>query len=141
MASTLAACLDCDALHDLTGMTETSEACCLRCGNVMRRRSRNMLPRILALLSASLILFVIANTFPFLAFKLVGRIQENTLISGVFELYAQGMPFLALLVLFTSIAVPLLYMIGALYVLAPLTQNRQAPGASFVFRWVSMLEP
>ncbi|NIR12525.1 MAG: paraquat-inducible protein A, partial [Desulfobacterales bacterium] len=73
---------------------------------------------------AGLVLFIVANTFPFLAMKSGGLVRETTLITGVKGLYLQGMESLALLVLLTSILVPFVHIAGMLYVLVPLKFNR-----------------
>ena len=68
-------------------------------------------------------------------------ITETTLITGVQQLYAQGMWELAVFVLLTSIIVPGLQLSGLLYVLLPLKFNRMAPMLAHVFWFVQYLQP
>jgi paraquat-inducible protein A len=105
------------------------------------RQKKDSLNRTLSLTIAGLILFVVANTEPFLAMKSGGLVQQTTLITGTRELYAQGMEALALLVLFTSILAPLVHLLGMLYVLLPLQFNRLPRNLSGVFRFVQSLQP
>jgi paraquat-inducible protein A len=53
--------------------------------------------RTLAFTVTGLILFAMANLCPFLSFKLEARIQQTTLITGVKELFTQGLEGLAVL--------------------------------------------
>jgi paraquat-inducible protein A len=47
----------------------------------------NSLERALALTLSGLILFALANTFPFLGFKIGANVHETNLITGIHELY------------------------------------------------------
>ena len=67
---------------------------CSRCGAVLRRHKRNSLERTLALGVTGVILFVIANAFPFLGLELQAQVIQTTLFSGVRALFSQGMWFL-----------------------------------------------
>lgn len=137
----LIACHECDLLHRVQPPPEGGVAKCVRCGAVLHHRKRNSLDRTLSLTIAGLILFVVANTYPFLALKIGGLVQQTTLITGIKELYAQGMEALALLVLFTSILAPLAHFAGMLYVLLPLKFNRLPRNLPGVFRLVQSLQP
>jgi paraquat-inducible protein A len=104
------------------------------------RQKKDSLDRTLSLTIAALILFVVANTYPFLALKSGGLVKQTTLITGTKELYGQGMEALALLVLFTSILAPLVHLAGMLYVLLPLKFNRLPRNLPTVFRLVQSLQ-
>ncbi len=114
---------------------------CARCGAVLYRRKRNSLDRVLALTIAGLILFTVANVYPFLTFRLEAQIQETTLITGIIELYNQGMWIVAGVVLLTSIVMPLLELTGTLYVLLPLKFNRRPWNLPLFFRMVRIFKP
>jgi len=88
-----------------------------------------------------LILFVLANAFPFLGFKLQAQVHETLLITGVQELYHQGMWILATVVLLTTIIMPAAQMMGLLYVLVPLRLNRLPWKLKQVFRLIQCLRP
>jgi paraquat-inducible protein A len=135
------ACHDCDLLQRVGRLPAETTAVCRRCGAVLRRRRGDSLERTLALVTAALVLFVLANSFPFLEFKLEARTRETTLITGVLELYRQGMRPVAVLVFLTTVLVPLLQLLGLLYVLLPLRVGRLAPFTMKVFRRVRQLAP
>jgi paraquat-inducible protein A len=97
--------------------------------------------RTLALTVAGFVLFVVANAYPFLGFKLEAQIRETTLISGVKGLYLQGMWILATVVLLTAIVVPAVQLMGLLYVLVPLRLNRIPWKLKTMFRVTQLIRP
>ena len=92
-------------------------ALCPRCGFALRHRKPNSLTRTWALVLASLILYIPANTFPFLTVIRFGSGQPSTILQGVRELMAIGEWPLALLVFFASISVPVLKLVGLILLL------------------------
>jgi paraquat-inducible protein A len=137
----LIACHECDLLQQSRALPMGATARCPRCGAVLYRRKRNSLDRVLALTIAGLILFTVANVYPFLTFRLEAQIQETTLITGIIELYNQGMWIVAGVVLLTSIVMPLLELTGTLYVLLPLKFNRRPWSLPLFFRMVRIFKP
>jgi len=137
----LIACHECDLLQQSRALPMGATARCPRCGAVLYRRKRNSLDRVLALTIAGLMLFTVANVYPFLTFKLEAQIQETTLITGIIELYNQGMWIVAGVVLLTSIVMPLLELTGTLYVLLPLKFNRRPWSLPLFFRMVRIFKP
>lgn len=135
--SLIIACHDCDLLNRIAFVPEGARAKCSRCGAVLVRNRRNSIERTLAWALTGLILYVLANLFPFLAMKSGGQIRETTLTSGIIEFYNQGNWILATVVLFTCLVFPLLQILGLLYVLLPLHFNRSARFPVKVFRFIS----
>jgi paraquat-inducible protein A len=136
----LVACHDCDLINQLPdGVAAT--LVCARCGAVLHRHKPNSIDRSLALTLAALVLFIIALSFPFLAMKSGGFVQETKLLTGIHELWKQGLYGLATLVLLTCVLVPLGQIGGLLYLLAPLKWNLPAPHAMRVFRLMRHAAP
>jgi paraquat-inducible protein A len=139
--SWLVACHDCDLVHRLP-VQVPGTMLCRRCGAVLCRRKPNSIERSLALTLTALILFALSNSFPFLAMKSGGFIQETTLLTGVRELWHQELYGLATLVLLTCVLVPLLQMLGLLAILLPLHLGRRPlRGAAHVLRLVQEVAP
>ncbi len=135
------ACHDCDLLNRLPEGVDANLVCA-RCGAVLRKHRTNSIDRSLALTLAALILFIVSNSFPFLAMKSGGFIQETTLLTGIHELWKQELYGLSSLVLLTCVLVPLAQIAGLLYILAPLRWDaRPAPHAVRVFRLVQDVAP
>ena len=81
---------------------------CPRCGSTLRRRKTNSYTRTWALLVAGFILYIPANVLPIMRTASLGDIDDNTIISGVVELWVKGSPGLAVIVFTASILVPML---------------------------------
>lgn len=141
LGSSVIACQDCDLLHRQRALRDGQRAMCSRCGAVLYRKKRNSLERTLAFSLTALILFMVANSYLFMAFKLEGRTQESILFTGVQEFYFQGFWPLAVLVFAASIFFPLVKIVGMLYVLLPMKYNRRLWKSTEVFRVVTALTP
>jgi paraquat-inducible protein A len=141
VAARLVACHDCDFLHRLGEIPEGATALCIRCGGVLRRRRRNSIERTLALTLAASVLFVVANSYPFLAFDMKGQVTQTTLLTGVFDLYAQGMWEIAGLVGLTAVAAPLAQLALLLYVLLPVHLGRIPWQMAGAFRLLRHVQP
>ena len=135
------ACHECGLIHRMRALPDGASARCRRCGATLYRERRDSLNRVLMLTLAALILFVLAHTFPFMTFKLEGREQVSTLLTGDVQLYRDGMWPLALLVFFTASLAPLLKLLGNLYVLLPLKLGWRGFGLARVFRYTEIVHP
>jgi len=140
-AGSFMACHDCDLLHRIPAISEGMTARCCRCGALLAKPKHDSLERTLVLAITGLILLVMANSFPFLGFKLHGQVQHTLLLTGIRQFYTSGMPWLALLVLFTSVIAPLAQLLALIYILLPLKFQRRSPGMFHVFRWMQQLQP
>lgn len=137
----LVACSDCDLLYRLRPVRPGEVVRCVRCGALLHEGKRNSLERTLALVLAALVLYVLANVFPFLGLKEGGMVQETTLLSGVRELYRQEFWGVATLVLLTTLVVPLVEIVGLLYVLVPLQRGRVPWQLPRIYRLVRLVHP
>jgi len=137
----LIACHECDLVHQLGAVPPGGSARCVRCGTALYRPKRDSINRTLALALAGLILYIIANMFPFLAFKIGSQIRETTLTTGISQLYQQGMGPIATLVLLTVVVVPAVHLLSMLYILVPLQSNRVPRYLARVFRMIIFLKP
>ena len=81
---------------------------CPRCGSTLRRRKPNSYARTWALLIAGFLMYIPANVLPIMRTASIGDIDDNTIISGVVELWVKGSPDLAVIVFTASILVPML---------------------------------
>ena len=137
----LIACHECDVIHRIEPAPAKEDAHCIRCGAVLYKHKPNSIDRTLALAFAGLILFILANSFPFLGLRIGSQIRETTYITGIYELYVQGMQVVAILVLLTTILVPFVQMLCLLYILLPLKFHRLPIGLPVVLRFVNSLGP
>jgi len=135
------ACHECDLIHQLPEVPAGGVARCARCDSVLYRPRKDSLNRTLALALAGTILFIIANTFPFIAFKIGAQVRQTTLATGIYELFSQDMGLIASLVLITVVIVPAINLCCLLYIIFPLQLNRVPKFIVSVFRLYLMLKP
>jgi paraquat-inducible protein A len=90
---------------------------CGRCGAAVHSRKRDAIARAWALCITALVLYVPANLFPVMTVISFGSGAPSTIVGGIVELFAAGMWPLALLVFFASVTVPVLKLIGLMFLL------------------------
>ena len=134
-------CHECDALYRKVDTAGPAKAKCARCGAVLYRTKPDSIDRSLSLHLAALLFLFLSNFFNFMTFKLEGREQENTLISGVVEFYNQGLWPLALLVLLATILVPAVKILSTIHVLASVRYNLPARRLNTIFRYIEIMHP
>lgn len=138
---TLVACPECDLLHRKRELEHGQVARCFRCKGFLYANKPNSIDRALAVSFAALIMFAVANAFPFLAISVSGTTQTMSIISAVFALSDEGMWLLGLLSFGFILLIPFLRVIGLLYILLPLRFDRRLPGIEVVFRGIVALSP
>jgi paraquat-inducible protein A len=137
----LVACHECDLLHEKRQIRYGEIARCVRCHAFLYSNKPNSIDRALAVSMAALIMFVMANAFPFLAISVSGNTQSISIISAVFALSDNGMWVLGLFCFGFILLIPLLRVVGLLYILLPLRFARRLPGLEVVFRGIVTLSP
>jgi paraquat-inducible protein A len=140
-ARPLVACQDCGLLYKAPQGDGRGRVRCRRCGAQLYRLGGDGIDRALGLTLTAVILLVAANVFPLMTFRLEGREQGNILISGVFELYHQGLWAVAVLVFLVTIAIPAAKLAGSLWVLLQLHRGRRPAHGTRIFRLVETLHP
>ncbi|MFK2903571.1 paraquat-inducible protein A [Dyella ginsengisoli] len=88
--------------------THTHDLDCPRCGAQLHRRKSASISRTWALLIAAFIFYLPANLLPIMRTVSLGDVDDNTILSGVVELWVKGSPDLAVIVFTASIVVPML---------------------------------
>jgi paraquat-inducible protein A len=135
------ACHECDLVHEIPPLPARATARCVRCGAVLFQAKPDSIDRTIAWTIAGLVLYAVAVSFPFLAMKSGAIIQQTSLLTGVHQLYNQNEKVLATLVLLTCVLIPLLQMIGLLYIFVPLKMNTRLKFAIPVFRYFQHVKP
>jgi paraquat-inducible protein A len=90
---------------------------CPRCGSPLRRRKPASLSRTWALLIAAFIVYIPANILPIMRTASLGDVDDNTILSGVLELWDKDSQALAIIVFCASIVVPMLKFLALLVLL------------------------
>lgn len=135
------ACPECDLLQRLPALSPGGKARCARCGFTLATQPTNPIDRPLALTLAAAIVFIVAHTMPLLGLSAVGRHASTTIAGGVYEMWQQGEPITAVIVLFCAGIAPGSYI---LFMLAVLFAVRRPPAPRFVgemLRWAHFMRP
>ena len=141
LAGEIIACRECDHFYFYELIPAGAKAKCQQCGSLLYRHIPDSLNRSLALYFTALILFLIANAFPFLSLELGGRVVENILFSSGWAMYELGMGELGVLIILTSILFPFIVITGMLYLLIPARMGTAAPFMAQVYRIVNSIGP
>jgi len=121
---------------------------CPRCDAELEFRRHNSIQRTWALIISAAICYLPANILPIMIYNQLGRIEEDTIISGVILLYNTGSAALAAIVLIASVIIPMAKLIALAYLLitvqrGSIKKNRDRARLyrllEFVGRW-SMLD-
>jgi paraquat-inducible protein A len=90
---------------------------CPRCDAELEFRRHNSIQRTWALIIAAAVCYLPANILPIMISNQLGRVEEDTIISGVILLYNTGSAVLAGIVLIASVVIPLAKLIALSYLL------------------------
>jgi paraquat-inducible protein A len=134
------ACHECDYLHEVSKISGDCNAYCTRC-NALLFKGMESADKALAYTLTSLLLFLIANSFPLLSLHASGQVQGNVFLSSSIEFFYAGMPEVGVLVFLTSFLFPLLTILGLLYLLIPAKLGYRPWGMAQVHRMVIKIKP
>jgi paraquat-inducible protein A len=80
----------------------------------------------IAVALSALVLLVLSNAYPMVTLELNGSKRTATLMRAVWDMYLQGYVPVAILVLLTTVLIPLFQISALLYLLISLRRNRAA---------------
>ena len=103
----LIACPDCDLLIKDLPVQRGKKYQCPRCNATLSQSYQYSLQSVLACSLSGLIFYPFAMTQPLLSLDAIGMVQTGNLFEGVKVLYHTGYYFVALILLFTTMIVPL----------------------------------
>jgi paraquat-inducible protein A len=129
------ACPDCGLLQRLPGVRRRHIAECRRCARPLAGSASGRLDAPLALALTALLLLVPATIEPLLSVSSHGAARICWLASGIAGLWREGFAALAVIVATFSLALPYLYLVALIVVLAALRLGaREHLGP--IFRWI-----
>jgi len=116
-------CLDC---HLLTTKGDGAlQMHCPRCGARLHLRKTNGMARTWALLITSLILLFPANLLPIMTVTYLGEKEPNTIIEGIEHFMQSGEYFIAIIIFFASILVPIFKVVGIMLIMISIQKRWQ----------------
>ena len=129
-------CQDCGHLYDLPIVEDNQQLECKFCNHVMLTRRPAWEHKVVAFTLAGIVLFILANIFPFIGIESAGQVQHSSLVGGVQALIQRDQFLLASLVFITIFLFPFLELLGLLYILLSRLVNIRTP---FIGKVVHML--
>ncbi len=114
---------------------------CPRCGSSLHRRKPASYARTWALLIAAFLMYIPANLLPIMRTASLNDVDDNTILSGVVELWKKGSPDLAVIVFIASIVVPMLkfLVLGTLLVSCRRRSDWAQPQRARLYRLVELI--
>lgn len=140
-SSTLLVCQECDALQNVPKLNPGDAAVCICCRNRLFKVPVGGVDKLLALVIASIILFIVANIYPVLTLDIVGIERETTLTGSSLIFIDLGRPGLAAAVWFPCVFIPGVIIFGLLYILLSIRFRLGWRYSRQLLAWVSRLLP
>lgn len=78
-----------------------------------------------ALSVTALIVTIPANFFPFMKLQMFGQVQNSTIWGGIETLFRSGEWFVAIVIFLASLVIPLLKILGLIYLSTHIAQSRK----------------
>lgn len=140
-ASRLLACPECDALQRVRSLSGGERLVCFRCGAHLRESRGERMQRVLPMTLAASVCFVLATSWPIVAIEVAGNRSATSLPGAIVELYRQGAPGVALIVLLTGLLAPALQLGLLAYASLSLAAPRPFPGVRTIVPLLHALRP
>jgi paraquat-inducible protein A len=139
----LVACKTCGLVQRLGPLPVGMVVECARCGSVIRAKKRNSIGRTAAFALAALLFYWPANVYPILRMQLYGASSENTAYQGAVSLFEHGQPLVAVIVFLASIVIPLLKLLGLVYLVVTtrLGSTRHQMLRTWIYRGIDVIGP
>lgn len=128
--------------------TKDDKSICPRCKSIVTSRDRVYFQKILALLIASLTLYLPSNIYPIMYTDYLGNNMGSNIIEGVISLWGMNSKFVAIVILFASIFIPIFKILSIAFLLyttrhtdikKPLYLTHLYKIVSFIGKW-SMID-
>lgn len=101
--------------HTCGGTLPIEDVICRGCGNPLHLRKQNAIQKTLALVLTGAALLIPANILPIMTTTSLGQENTNTILGGVALLWEHGDYLLALVILVTSLLVPVTKLLALIW--------------------------
>lgn len=130
----LIACRQCDALYDEPLLKQGQSAKCTRCGSTLTERKVDSIERSFNWSLTGVLLMLPAILLPIMGVTLAGQFHQASLFDCILVLINRGFYMIASLVFLFAIAVPVVRLVGALYLSYCFKFKRLTPSLLNFFR-------
>ena len=114
----------CHVCHELVKINKGHKEYCPRCGTAVHLRKPDSISVSLALVIASIILYIPANLYPMMHVQTFAGTESDTIISGIIYFFESGSYLIAFVILIASIVVPFIKMVILLYLIFSVHKGR-----------------
>ena len=112
-----------------------TSAQCLRCNHILVDANKHgSLSQLMALIITGLLFYIPANAFPILSLSLMGDEQHNTVLAGVLALYEDEYIFVAFVVFFCAILIPIIRLVVLFFIIIAIKKRKLLRVARTLFR-------
>lgn len=132
------ACHECDLLIELPEAA-TCKLKCPRCHSVIANYDHRVGEQLIAMAFSALMLLIMANAFPFLAFEVSGQFQQITLFQSMATLWQYQYHELSILILIFILLAPAAYLLCVLYLLVPLFMKKRPRHGQTIMKYLFQL--
>lgn len=135
------ACPECDWVSALPVLKAGESAHCPRCERVLVHRHHAPAQKVVAYALSAFIMLLLTLPFPLISFSMAGIFQEIVLIDAAQAMFNNDWPILGLLIAFTIIILPGLFLLAVLYLYGSVALRKTWPGVRMLARLLSRLRP
>ena len=115
--------ISCKNCHKMYEKEDATPFKCDSCGHTVRKRVKNSLQVSLALVLTALLLFIPAMIYPMMEVSKLGVEEGSTIMEGVISFLSHGDYFIAIVILTASVIIPLIKLLGLLFIFSTLIIN------------------
>ncbi len=133
-------CPDCDLILEKVPVEYGHKLLCPRCSCVLVSSKANSVEKTMALTIAGLLLYLPANFLPLLTFDAAGLKSTGSIWESWLSLSHSGFIFTGVMVLFTSILIPLVKLIMLFTVTFSIHTGRSSRITAVIYRWYHHLD-
>ena len=115
--------ISCKNCHKMYERENFDSFVCTRCNHIVRKRIKDSLQVSLALTICAILLYIPAMLYPIMEVTRLGVKIESTILEGVVSFIEQGSYFIAIVVFTASVIIPLIKLVGLLFIFTSLKIN------------------
>ena len=115
--------ISCKNCHKMYEKENFNDFVCTRCNHMVRKRIKNSLQVSLALTICAILLYIPAMVYPIMEVTRLGVKIESTILEGVISFLGQGSYFIAIVVFTASVIIPMIKLVGLLFIFISLKIN------------------
>ncbi len=115
--------ISCKNCHKMYERENFDNFVCTRCNHLVRKRIKDSLQVSLALTICAILLYIPAMIYPIMEVTRLGVKIESTILEGVISFLGQGSYFIAIVVFTASVIIPMIKLVGLLFIFISLKVN------------------